>query len=71
MSACYVAYVHTTGAVPEDRIRILSTGGMVDAARSTSVRTVFVATGTGMLHRLRAANPETRFEPVNSRAECR
>jgi len=64
-------YLAGEGVVPDDRVRILSTGGMVSAARSTSASTVFVATEIGMLHQLRAANTETRFEPVNSRAECR
>jgi quinolinate synthase len=44
---------------------------MATAARTTTASTVFVATEIGMLHQLRAANTETRFEPVNSRAECR
>ena len=69
---CATSALYLTGAgvVPEVRVRILSTGGMVGAARTTSASTVFVATEIGMLHQLRAANPETRFEPVNSRAEC-
>ena len=64
-------YLAGEGVVPDGRVRILSTGGMVAAARSTAASTVFVATEIGMLHQLRAVNPETRFEPVNSRAECR
>jgi quinolinate synthase len=30
-----------------------------------------VATETGILHQLRAANPRATFEAVSSRAECR
>ncbi|MQA83390.1 MAG: quinolinate synthase NadA [Streptosporangiales bacterium] len=64
-------YLAGAGAVPAERVRVLSTGGMVDAARRTTARQVLVATETGMLHQLRGANPSTRFEPVNDRAECR
>jgi len=63
-------YLAGEGVVPADRVKIVSTGGMVTAARETSANTVFVATETGMLHQLRSANPKVAFEPVNSRAEC-
>jgi quinolinate synthase len=49
---------------------VLSTGGMLDAAASTTARTVLVATETGMLHQLRQANPRVSWEPVNPRAQC-
>jgi quinolinate synthase len=58
------------GELPAERVKILSTGGMLDAARHTSARTTLVATEIGMLHQLRQANPVTSFEPVNSRAAC-
>ncbi|MEJ7722810.1 MAG: quinolinate synthase NadA [Ilumatobacteraceae bacterium] len=64
-------YLASTGAVPEGRTKILSTGGMVDAARSSKARKVLVATETGMLHRLRKENPITIFEPVNRAAVCK
>jgi len=50
---------------------VLSTGGMLDAARTTTAPTVLVATETGMLHQLRRANPAVRWEPVNPDAVCR
>ena len=59
------------GDLPADRTRVLSTGGMLDAARSTRARSVLVATETGMLHQLRRANPAVRWEPVNPAAVCR
>jgi quinolinate synthase len=59
------------GDLPGTRTRILSTGGMLDAARSTTAETVLVATETGMLHQLRQANPRVRWEPVNPGAVCR
>jgi quinolinate synthase len=60
-----------TGDLPAARTRVLSTGGMLDAARSTSASAVLVATETGMLHQLRQANPAVRWEPVNPGAVCR
>ena len=63
-------YLVGSGAVPEDRVKVLSTGGMLSAAESTNAKKVLIATETGMLHQLRNANPTTEFEAVNSRAEC-
>jgi quinolinate synthase len=60
-----------TGDLPSGRTRILSTGGMLAAARGTTARTVLVATETGMLHQLRRANPAVAWEPVNPGAVCR
>jgi quinolinate synthase len=59
------------GDVPAARTRILSTGGMLTAARATGATSVLVATETGMLHQLRQANPDVRWEPVNPDAVCR
>jgi len=59
------------GDLPAGRTRVLSTGGMLAAARSTAASTVLVATETGMLHQLRQANPAVRWEPVNPDAVCR
>ncbi len=58
------------GELPAQRTRVLSTGGMLEAARTTRAREVLVATETGMLHQLRRANPAVRFEPVNPAAQC-
>jgi quinolinate synthase len=60
-----------TGDLPAARTRVLSTGGMLDAARQETADHVLVATETGMLHQLRGANPRVRWEPVNAAAECR
>ena len=59
-----------TGELPAERTHILSTSGMLEAARTTTSAKVLVATETGMLHQLRQANPRTSFEPVNPRAVC-
>ncbi len=64
-------YLVSSGVVPEARTRILSTGGMIDAARETTARTVLVATETGMIHQLEKANPAVDFQPVNRAAVCK
>ncbi|MGQ0778966.1 MAG: quinolinate synthase NadA [Pseudonocardiales bacterium] len=74
-------YLAGAGAVPAERVRILSTGGMLDAARETAAqaaaapgtaaREVLVATEIGMLHQLRRAAPDVEFRAVNERASCR
>jgi quinolinate synthase len=58
-----------TGDLPT--ARVLSTGGMLAAARSTRAPKVLVATETGMLHQLRRANPGVEWEAVNPDAVCR
>src|ERR1700742_4704653 len=60
-----------TGDLPGSRPRVESTGGMLQAARTTRAPAVLVATETGMLHQLRKATPAVSFEPVNPHATCR
>ena len=57
--------------LPAERTHILSTGGMLAAARRITAPTTLVATEIGMLHQLGKANSRTRFLPVNERASCR
>ncbi|HVL86312.1 MAG TPA: quinolinate synthase NadA [Pseudonocardia sp.] len=64
-------YLAGAGAVPAERVRILSTGGMLDAARASTASSVLVATEVGMLHQLRRVAPEIDFRAVNDRASCR
>lgn len=64
-------YLATTGVVPAERTKILSTSGMLEAAKATKSKKVLVATETGMLHQLRKANPLTIFQPVNPAAVCK
>ncbi|MEI7914856.1 MAG: quinolinate synthase NadA [Mycobacteriaceae bacterium] len=64
-------YLAGEGAVPADRVKILSTGGMLEAAKSSRATQVLVATEIGMLHQLRRAAPGIDFEAVNDRASCR
>lgn len=69
---CATSALHLAdeGAVPADQVKILSTGGMVDAARASGAREVLVATEVGMIHQLRKAAPEINFMPVNENASC-
>jgi quinolinate synthase len=64
-------YLVSSGVVPAERTRILSTGGMVDAARATTAAKVLVATETGMIHQLQKVNSTTEFVPVNRAAVCK
>ena len=64
-------YLAGEGLVPADRVKILSTGSMVSAARASRASTILVATEIGMLHQLRKAAPEREFRPVNEHASCR
>ncbi|PXW32232.1 UNVERIFIED_CONTAM: quinolinate synthetase [Williamsia faeni] len=63
-------YLAGEGFVPADKVKILSTGGMLDAARETGAKQVLVATEVGMLHQLRKAAPDVDFQAVNDRASC-
>ena len=64
-------YLAGEGTVEPERVKILSTGDMLTAARDTGARSVLVATEVGMLHQLRKAAPEIDFRAVNDRASCR
>jgi quinolinate synthase len=68
---CGTSSLWATQDIPPERTRVLSTGGMLTAARATHAPAVLVATETGMLHQLRKANPAVSWEPVNERAVCR
>jgi len=64
-------YLAGAGSFPADRVHILSTGGMIDAARAAKSNQVLVATEVGMLHQLRKAAPGIDFQAVNDRASCK
>ncbi len=64
-------YLAGAGAVPPERVRILSTGGMLDAAHDVRSKSVLVATEIGMLHQLRKAAPGVDFRAVNEKASCK
>jgi quinolinate synthase len=64
-------YLLGEGVLPVARTRILSTGGMVNEAATSSAKRFLVATETGILHQLRKANPGKSFEPISEDAVCR
>lgn len=64
-------WMASSGQLPEGRTRILSTGGMLEAAKTTTARSVLVATETGMLYQLRNANKSVDFVAVNELASCK
>ena len=64
-------YLAASGVVPIERTKILSTSGMVAAARATTAKRVLVATETGMIHQLEQVNRTTEFAPVNRAAVCK
>jgi len=53
---CSTAALWQAGEGDLPRARVLSTGGMLDAARTTTAVRVLAATETGLLHQLRRAN---------------
>ncbi len=69
--ATSVVWLAGTGDLPGSRTKILSTGGMVEAARTMTASTALVATEIGMLHQLRQVNSQTEFLPMNPKASCR
>jgi len=64
-------YLAGAGVVPAERTKILSTSGMIEAARNTTASKVLVATEIGMIYQLNKANPLVIFEPVNPAAVCK
>ena len=69
-----------SGELPEGRVKMLSTGGMLSYASGAANgggacgggdKEVLVATETGMLHPLRRAAPGVSFLPVHAEASCR
>lgn len=70
---CTTSFIyHTCNGFDGDKnVHILSTGGMIEYAKSSESNEFIVATETGMLHRLRKDNPEKAFYPANENAICR
>ena len=63
-------YLTSTGDLPAQRTKVLSTGGMVEYAKSTKSARVLVATETGILHQLKKLATDTEFVPISERAVC-
>ena len=68
VSQCMLAIAD--GDLPAEKTHVLSTGGMVDYARSCQSKTTLVGTEVGMLHRMRKENPNAQFLPLKSDAIC-
>ncbi|MGC8627938.1 MAG: quinolinate synthase NadA [Acidimicrobiales bacterium] len=64
-------WMSDSGDLPPGRTHVLSTSGMVAAAKALGSGRALVATETGVLHQLRATNPAATFEAVSAGAECR
>jgi quinolinate synthase len=60
----------SAGAIPADGVHILSTEGMIKRPGVSEATSFIVATETGILHRLRRANPDKTFFAASDRAEC-
>jgi len=58
------------GVLPEERTKILSTGGMVNEAARTPAEKFLVATETRTLHQLREGSPGKVLQPINEYAVC-
>ena len=66
-----VLYLASSGDLPADRTKVLSTGAMVKLAAETKAPEMLVATEVGILHQMRKVNSTTKFLPMNERASCR
>jgi quinolinate synthase len=60
----------SAGAIDPRGVHILSTEGMIKRPQESASTEFIVATETGILHRLRKANPDKRFFAANDRAQC-
>ncbi len=70
-STSVMEYV-AAGDVDAEGVHMLSTGGMLDFAKSADPgSTVIMATEVGMLHPLRMAAPDVDFVAANERASCK
>ena len=67
----HALWMASTGVLPAGRTHVLSTSGMLRRAAATDARRVIVATETGLIHRLRVAQPERDFIAANEAAICR
>jgi len=50
--------------------KVLSTGGMVKEARTTTKRDIIIGTETGIIYRMKKENPTKNFYPARDRSFC-
>lgn len=60
----------SAGAMASDGVQVLSTEGMIKRPAQSGHKEFIVATETGILHRLRRANPDKTFYAASDRAQC-
>jgi len=68
-STAVMEYV-AAGDIASDGVHMLSTGGMLRAAKASPSKEFIIATEIGLLHRLRIENPDKRFFPATPNASC-
>lgn len=70
---CVSSTMHylAAGAISAEDTHILSTEGMIRHAAASPTRQFVVATEIGVLHRMRKANPEKEFLPIDESISCR
>jgi quinolinate synthase len=60
----------SAGDIDPVGVQVLSTEGMIRRPRESDADEFIVATEVGILHRLRRAYPEKRFQAADDRASC-
>lgn len=60
----------SAGAIPTEGVQVLSTEGMIRRPGQSEATSFIVATETGILYRMRRANPDKTFIAASDRAEC-
>lgn len=70
---CVSSTMHylATGKIAAEGTHILSTEGMIQHAARSSTTQFVVATEIGVLHRMRKANPEKEFVPIDESISCK
>jgi quinolinate synthase len=68
--ATSVVEAMSAGAIASEGVQVLSTEGMIRRPSESASNEFIVATETGILHRLRRANPGKTFFAASDRAEC-
>lgn len=64
-------YYLANDAIKSEGTHILSTEGMISHARASQATQFVVATEIGVLHRMRKANPQKTFLPIDDSISCR
>ncbi len=68
--ATSVVEAMSAGSIPSEGVHVLSTEGMIRRPSESANNEFIVATETGILYRLRRANPDKTFYAASDRAEC-